>query len=77
MFNDRELQVIVLGLDALRVDLVKLYSASREVGMSIERVKNEIEEVEVLSDKVRDVFRKKASSVWNVAQDLCLNPNLK
>lgn len=71
MFNQRELTVIILGLDALRVDLVKLYSASKEVGMSVERIKNEIEEVEVLSEKVRK------ASIWNVAEDLCVNKNFQ
>lgn len=84
MFNQRELEVLVLGLDSLRVDLVKLHSASKEVGMSVERVKNEIEEVEVLSDKIRKIIRfaiadqaiEKEWSAWNIAQDLCINKSL-
>lgn len=76
--------ILKMSLDTLRVDLVKLYSASKEVGTSVERIKNEIEEVEVLRNKVGAIFNHEkkhrqadAAEVWRLAEDLCLNPNLK
>lgn len=84
MFNERELMILKMSLDSLRVDLVKLYSSSKEVGTSVERIKNEIEEVEVLRDKIGAVLNHEkkhrqadAAEVWRLAEDLCLNPHLK
>lgn len=84
MFIERELLILKQSLDSLRVDLVKLYSASKEVGMSVERIKNELEEVEALHIKVDAILKHEkknhhaeASEVWRLAEDLCLNPGLK
>lgn len=76
MFSHRELLLIKQSLDSLRVDLVKIHSACREVDLSVDRIKKELKEVEDLTDKVNSVLKKKAESVWGVAKDLCLNPEL-
>jgi hypothetical protein len=77
MFNQKELELIKQGLDSLRVDLVETYSACKEVGLIVDLIKKQIEEVEILSEKVRAISKKEAESIWGIAEDLCLNPLFK
>jgi hypothetical protein len=71
MFNQRELQVINESLDTLRLELLKIYSASKIGDMGTCRVKNELEEVVQLKKKVESAM------VWGVAEDLVSNPYMK
>lgn len=81
MLTEEELTIVSTALDSLRVDLVKLYSSTKEVGMSIDFIKKELEKVEDLKTKVdmiRDHEKKhrqsQTSIVWNLAEDLCFSP---